>query len=148
MPEKKTVQRAKKAKKQGKAASTQAGAYVEEEIEHVRRGKHGAKSPQQAIAIGLSKARRSGVNIKPPKAGKSSAATRKRAQRDLKAGKSRASKKVSPKRSRATTKALKKEGRSSTSKRALSKHAKSVARSRSTKKSPAKRKTATKRSSR
>ena len=69
MPEKRTVQRARKAARQGKAPSTQAGEFVREEIHHVREGKHGARSPQQAIAIGLSKARRSGVKLSPPKKG-------------------------------------------------------------------------------
>ncbi len=66
MPEKKTIERARKDKRQGKAASTQAGEFVREEIEHVRDGKHGARSPKQAIAIGLSKARRAGVDLPPP----------------------------------------------------------------------------------
>jgi hypothetical protein len=86
MPEKKTVARARKAKKTGKSASTQAGSFVHEEIEHVKKGRHGAASSKQAIAIGLSKARRSGVKVKPPAKGKASAATRKKAERDTKTG--------------------------------------------------------------
>jgi hypothetical protein len=82
MPEKKTLKRARKAKQEGKSPSTQAGAFVEEEIEHVKEGKHGVASKKQAIAIGLSKARRAGVKLKPPPANKSSAATRKKAQQD------------------------------------------------------------------
>ena len=75
MPEKKTRERAKRDKAQGKSASTQAGEYVREEMHHIREGKHGARSPQQAIAIGLSKARRSGVKLAAPKKGKTSAST-------------------------------------------------------------------------
>ena len=69
MPDRGTIERARKAKREGKAPSTQAGEFVHEEIEHVRQGKHGARSTQQAIAIGLSKARRAGVKLKPPKRG-------------------------------------------------------------------------------
>ena len=85
MPEKKTLRRARKAKQEGKAPSTQAGEFVREEIEHVRGGKHGARSTKQAIAIGLSKARREGVKLPPPARGKTSPATRKKAAADLKA---------------------------------------------------------------
>lgn len=80
MPEKKTVERAKKAKKEGKAPSTQAGEFVREEFEHIREGKHGARSTKQAIAIGLSKARRAGVALKPPAKGKALEKTRKSAE--------------------------------------------------------------------
>src|SRR5205823_2961166 len=85
MPEKKTLKRAENAKRAGKSASTQAGAFVKEQIDHVREGKHGAKSTKQAIAIGLSEARRSGVNLKTPKKGKASEGTRKKAAQDTKA---------------------------------------------------------------
>jgi hypothetical protein len=129
MPEKKTMERARKDKREGKAPSTQAGEFVREEMDHIREGKHGARSTKQAIAIGLSKARRAGVKLAPPKKGAASEQTRKQAERDLKKGKS-GPKKVSAKRSRATTKALKKEGRSAASKQALSKQAKSAARKR------------------
>src|SRR5690349_20982837 len=77
MPDRKTLERAAKDKRQGKAASTQAGEFVREEIEHIREGKHGARSTEQAIAIGLSKARRAGVKLPPPKKGKTSEGTRK-----------------------------------------------------------------------
>jgi hypothetical protein len=127
MPEKKTLERARKDKQEGKAPSTQAGEFVREEIEHVREGKHGARSTKQAIAIGLSKARRAGVKLAPPKAGTTSEATRKRAKQDLKKGASGATKKVSAKRSAATTKALKREGHSAASKKALSTQAKKAA---------------------
>ena len=128
MPEKETLERAEKDKEEGKAPSTQAGEFVREEIEHVREGKHGARSTKQAIAIGLSKARRAGVELPAPKTG--SKETREQAARDLKKGKSR-SKKKSAKRARASKQALKREGRSAASKRALSRQARSAARKRS-----------------
>lgn len=127
MPEKKTIERAKRDKAQGKSASTQAGEFVREEMEHIRRGKHGARSPKQAIAIGLSKARRSGVDLPPPKKGGASAAMRKKAQRDLQAGRSGKKAATSAKRSQARRAALKKEPRSAASKKALSKQAKTAA---------------------
>src|SRR5262245_52336628 len=101
MPERKTIERARRDKREGKAPSTQAGEFVREEIEHVREGKHGVRSTKQAIAIGLSKARRAGVNLKPPRKGQASAATRKDAQRAMQAGRSR-SRRTSTTRSRAT----------------------------------------------
>ena len=107
MPEKRTLERAQQDKREGKAPSTQAGEFVREEMDHIREGKHGARSTKQAIAIGLSKARRAGVKLAPPKPGKASERTRKQAQRDSAVGRSGAKKKVSAKRSRATTKALK-----------------------------------------
>src|SRR3990172_12954032 len=86
MPEKKTLERARRDKRQGKAPSTQAGEFVREEMEHVREGKHGARSTKQAIAIGLSKARRAGVKLPAPKAGQASARTRQQAKRDVRRG--------------------------------------------------------------
>ncbi len=88
MPEKKTARRAQKAKREGKSGSTQAGAYVREEMEHFKKGKHGrrVKSRKQAIAIGLSKARRAGVKAKPPKKGRGKPATRQKAKRELAKG--------------------------------------------------------------
>jgi hypothetical protein len=130
MPEKKTLERARQDKREGKAPSTQAGEFVKEEIDHIREGKHGARSTQQAIAIGLSKARRAGVELPAPKAGKASDQTRKQAQRDLAKGK-RGAKKVSSQRSAAATRALKREGHTAASKKALSKHAKQAAAARS-----------------
>ena len=127
MPEKRTVEKARKLKRQGKAPSTQAGAFVEEEIEHIRHGKHGARSPKQAIAIGLSKAREAGVDLPPPKKGETSERTRKSAKRSYERGQSHSAKKKSAKRSRAATSALKREGRSAASKKALSRQAKSAA---------------------
>src|SRR5881409_2912352 len=117
MPEKKTLERAAEDKAEGKSPSTQAGEFVREEIEHVREGKHGARSAKQAIAIGLSKARRAGVDLPPPEKGKAPKRARKQAVRDLRKGKS-GSKKTSAKRSRATLKMLKREGHSAASKTA------------------------------
>jgi hypothetical protein len=130
MPERKTVERARRDKRQGKAPSTQAGEFVREEIEHVREGKHGARSTKQAIAIGLSKARRAGVKLPPPRKGQASASTRKSARRDYRAGQARKRVKPSPKRSRATLRALKREPRRVASRTALSKQARTAARRR------------------
>ena len=130
MPEKETLKRAAEDKAEGKSPSTQAGEFVREEIEHVREGKHGARSAKQVIAIGLAKARRAGVKLPAPKKGKASKRTRKQAARDLKKGKS-PGKKKSAKRSRAMLKKLKREGHSAASKTALSRHARGVARKRS-----------------
>ena len=127
MPERKTVRRARKAKREGKAPTTQAGEFVREEVEHVRKGQHGARSTKQAIAIGLSKARRSGVKLKPPKKGQASERTRKSAQRAYRAGQSGKRRKPSAKRSRATARALKREPRRAASRKALSKQARSAA---------------------
>jgi len=129
MPEKRTVERAREDAREGKAPSTQAGEFVREEMDHIREGKHGAASTKQAIAIGLSKARRAGVKLPAPK-GKQSEATKQKARRDLQRGQSGASHTVSGKRSRATTQALKKEGHSAASKSELSKQARSAARKR------------------
>jgi hypothetical protein len=129
MPEKRTLERAEEDKREGKSPSTQAGEFVREEIEHVREGKHGARSTKQAIAIGLSKARRAGVKLPPPKAGTTSERTRKSAERAYKKGQA-GEKTVSSKRSRAARAALKHEGRSAASKKALSKQAKTSARQR------------------
>jgi hypothetical protein len=130
MPEKRTVNRARKAKREGKSPSTQAGEFVREEIHHVREGKHGARSAKQAIAIGLSKARRSGVKLPAPKKGKASAETRRTAKRDLKKGRSRKSTRPSARRSRAMTRRLRREGRAAASKTALARQARASARKR------------------
>ena len=122
MPDKTTRERAARDRRQGKSPSTQAGEFVREEIHHVRAGKHGAKSAKQAIAIGLSKARRAGVPLKPPKKGKASAKTRKSAERALRAGKDKESK-PSRRRSRAISGVLRHEGRSAASRRSLARHA-------------------------
>ncbi|MEZ0335667.1 MAG: DUF6496 domain-containing protein [Gemmatimonadales bacterium] len=124
MPERETIERARRDAREGKSPSTQAGEFVREEIHHVREGKHGARSTKQAIAIGLSKARRAGVKLRRPRKGvggtKSSRATRR----------SKAGSKPSPKRARAVKHALKREGQSAASRRALSRQARASARAR------------------
>jgi hypothetical protein len=129
MPEKETLKRAEKDKSEGKAASTQAGEFVREEIEHVREGKHGARSAKQVIAIGLSKARRAGVKLPPPKTG--SKKTQEQAARDTRKGKSTSEGTKSAKRSRAMLAKLKREGHRAASKNALSRQARSAAAKRS-----------------
>jgi len=128
MPEKKTIEKAQQDKKEGKAPSTQAGEFVKEEMEHIREGKHGARNAQQAIAIGLSKARRAGVDLKPPEKGEASEKTRKSAESAYKKGQKGVP--VSKNRSTAREKALKKESGSAASHKALSKQAKSAAKKR------------------
>ena len=130
MPERKTLERAARDKRQGKAPSTQAGEFVREEMEHIRAGKHGARSTKQAIAIGLSKARRAGVDLPPPAKGRASEKTRKSAKRALDAGHDRPKKPRSARRARAVSSALQREPRQAGSKRALAKQAKSAARRR------------------
>jgi hypothetical protein len=129
MPEKETVERAERDKQEGKSPSTQAGEFIREEMHHIREGKHGASSPQQAIAIGLSKARRAGVKLAPPKRGRSSGRVRKQAQRDLAKGRSRRHR-TSRTRSRATSNALKRKSRRAASRSALSRQARNAARRR------------------
>src|SRR5580698_10046005 len=102
MPEKKTIARVRKDKREGKSPGTQAGEFIREEIEHIREGVHGARSTKQAIAIGLSKARRAGVKLPPPRKGTTSAQTRRRARRDYAKGQSGIKKRPSAKRARAT----------------------------------------------
>jgi len=125
MPEKETLKRASKDKREGKSPSTQAGEFVREEMHHVREGKHGARSTKQAIAIGLSKARRAGVKLNAPKKGQTSARTRRSAQSALKHGRSR--RKPSATRSRATSRALRREGHSAASRSSLSRQARTAA---------------------
>ena len=133
MPEKATLEKAKADLRAGKSPSTAAGEFVREEIEHVREGKHGARSPEQAIAIGLSKARRAGIPLKPPKKGQAKKSTRQAAERDYGVGQGRRKPaKSSRKRSAAMRKRLKREPKSTVSRSALSRHAKRVARERST----------------
>ncbi len=131
MPEKETLDRAHEDACEGKSPSTQAGEFVREEMHHIREGKHGAASAKQAIAIGLSKARRAGVKLQGPQKGKTSARTKKQAKRDYEKGQSHAGSKPSPTRSRASSGALKKEGHSAASHRALSQQAHSAVRKRS-----------------
>lgn len=124
MPEKETVKRARNDKRAGKAASTQAGEFVREEIHHIREGRHGARSAKQAIAIGLSKARRSGVKLSPPKRAKAS--TKRSAKYATRAAKRHA--RPSTRRSRAARRALKRESRGAASRKALARQARKAAR--------------------
>jgi hypothetical protein len=121
MPEKETIERAQEDAREGKSPSTQAGEFVREEIHHVREGKHGVRSPEQAIAIGLSKARKAGVKLPPPPAGSASSSTKSSTKQSSRR------QKPSRKRSQATLKALKWEGRSGASRKTLSKQARSIA---------------------
>lgn len=121
MPEKQTLERAREDAREGKSPSTQAGEFVREEIHHIREGKHGARNAKQAIAIGLSKARRAGVKLGTPNPKTSSAATRKKAAQDT--ARSHLKTKPSRKRSHATEEALEREGHAAGSPRALSRHA-------------------------
>jgi hypothetical protein len=127
MPKKKTIDRARRLKKEGKSASTQAGEFIKETIEEIREGKIGARSTKQAIAIGLSKARRAGVDLPPPKKGAVSEQTRKNAERAHEAGQENPDAPVNPKRSRATTRVLKREGKAAASHAALSRQARKQA---------------------
>src|SRR5262245_49048044 len=130
MPERRTIKRARRDKRAGKSASTQAGEFVREEVLHIRAGKHGARSTKQAIAIGLSKARRAGVELAPPKRGSASLKTRRAAKRALARGKRRPAS-AAPPRSRAVVGVLKSERRTSASRSALSRQARASARKRS-----------------
>ncbi len=130
MPEKETLERAKKDAQEGKSPSTQAGEFVREEMHHIREDKHGARSTKQAIAIGLSKARRAGVKLAAPKRGRSSAQVRKKAEQDLRKGQDPGRHKTSSRRSRAVSGALKREGRSAASPKSIGRQARSAARSR------------------
>ncbi|HEY3636995.1 MAG TPA: DUF6496 domain-containing protein [Rhizomicrobium sp.] len=124
MPTKKTIEKAKKDKRAGKSPSTQAGEFVHEEIERIRHGEHGARSPQQAIAIGLSEARRAGVDLPPPGKGKAKAKTRKNARNAYEAGQGQRKTKKRPGAAPAAKKALKREPTNTVSHAALSKQAK------------------------
>jgi len=129
MPDKETLERAQEDKAEGKSPSTQAGEFVREEMDHIREGKHGARSTKQAIAIGLSKARRAGVDLPPPKEGSVSAETRKKAVQDSRRGRSH--RRPSATRARAVRRALKREGHKAATKRSLSRQARSAAARRS-----------------
>src|SRR5215469_12386369 len=129
MPAETTVQRAKKDLREGKSPTTAAGEFIHEEIEHVRQGKHGARSPKQAIAIGLSQARRAGVPLAPPARGKAKEKTRQSAERDYRKGQS-GGRKPSRKYSHIREEVLKREPRSTASRKALSRQARTAARRR------------------
>ena len=127
MPEQEAIERAREDAREGKSSSTQAGEFVREEIHHVREGKHEARSPQQAIAIGLSKARRAGIKLAPPKG---PVALREKAEQDTEAGEHPRRKK-SAKRAKATTQALEREPKSTANRQAMSRQAKASAAKRS-----------------
>ena len=133
MPQAKTVKRARTAKRRGKSPSTQAGEFVREEIEDIRAGKHGARSAKQAIAIGLSKARRAGVDLPPPRKGSTSEKTRSSARSAYRAGQAHRTGAKNPRRARAARLALKREGRAAVSHAALSRQAHAQARRRTAK---------------
>lgn len=132
MPEKQTLERVRRDRRQGKAASTQAGEFVRQEMEHIRQGKHGARSAKQAIAIGLSEARRAGVDLHPPDRGKTSARTRQRAARDYAVGHGATPRRrtSAAKRSRASLHALQRERTDTADPKALASQARSAARKR------------------
>ena len=132
MPDKEVVERAKRDLREGKSPSTAAGEFVREEIEHVRQGKHGARSPQQAIAIGLGEARRAGIPLQPPGKGKTSAETRQKAEHDYVKGQAspETHEEGTSRRGRSRLKAMKREPKNTVSKEALSRHAKTAARKR------------------
>ncbi len=127
MPQKQTIERARADKRAGKAPSTQAGEFVREEIDKIRHGKHGARSPQQAIAIGLSEARRAGVDLPPPKKGKAKERTRRGAQRAYATGQHKRKSTRRPRVSRAVLRALKREPHSTVSRKSLSRQAQRAA---------------------
>jgi hypothetical protein len=129
MPEKETLERAREDAAEGKAPSTQAGEFVKEEMDHIKEGKHGARSTKQAIAIGLSKARRAGVDLPPPSGG--NPGTRRKAAQDSRRGQTGSGRRPSATRSRATRRALKREGHSAASRSALARQARTAARRRS-----------------
>ena len=130
MPEKETLERAREDAQAGKSPSTQAGEFLREEMHHVREGKHGARSTKQAIAIGLSQARRAGVKLQPPSGKSASAKIKKQAGRDYRKGQSHSRRRASRARSRAVSKTLRREGHTAASPKALSKHARTAARKR------------------
>jgi hypothetical protein len=132
MPEQATVERARRDAAEGKAPSTQAGEFVREEMHHIREGKHGARNTKQAIAIGLSKARRAGVKLPPPEKGQTPESTRRKAKQDLAKGRSKRQRRSAPsaRRSRATESALRKEPRRAASRTALARQARQAARAR------------------
>ncbi len=127
MPEQQTLERARRDKAEGKAPTTQAGEFVREEMRHIRGGKHGARSAKQAIAIGLSKARRAGVKLPPPRKGTVPEKTRRSAERAYQKGQSMRGQSASPERSRSRLQALKREGREAASFKSLSRQARSAA---------------------
>jgi len=131
MPEKETIEKSQQAAREGKSPASQAGEFVREEMRHIREGKHGARSTKQAIAIGLSKARRAGVKLPPPKPGRVSERTRRSAERAYEAGQRGTRRKVSRRRSRAISGVLKREARAAATPTALARQARTAAARRS-----------------
>ena len=131
MPDKQTIEKARRDKRAGKSASTQAGEFVRAEIDKIRHGEHGARSSKQAIAIGLSEARRAGVDLPPPRKGRISERTRKSAKYAYEAGQGKRKTKRRPRVSRAVKNVLEREPRSTASRKALSRQGRSAARGRS-----------------
>lgn len=127
MPLKRTIEKARQDKREGKSAATQAGEFIHDEIDKIRHGEHGARSTKQAIAIGLSEARRAGVDLPPPKRGQTTERTRKSAEYAYEAGQGRRKPKPRPRAARAVTKALKREPHNTVSRKALSRQARSAA---------------------
>ena len=127
MPTKATIEKARKDKREGKSPSTQAGEFVRDEIDKIRRGEHGARSTKQAIAIGLSEARRAGVKLPPPKRGQVTERTRKSAEYAYEAGQGKRQTRRRPRVSRAVSQALKREPHNTVSRKALSRQAHSAA---------------------
>ena len=132
MPTRSAIEKAKKDLREGKSPTTAAGEFVHEEIEHVRRGRHGVRSPKQAIAIGLSEARRAGIPLPPPAPGRTKEKTRKSAERDYRKGQSNPGKKPSARSSRAREEVLQREPKNTVSHAALSRQAREAARQRKT----------------
>jgi hypothetical protein len=130
VPEKRTIEKAREDEREGKSPSTQAGEFVREEIHEIRRGEHGARSPEQAIAIGLSKARRAGVALPPPGEGKAKERTRKSAEYAYEAGQGKRKPRRRPRVSRAVSRVLKREPRGTASREALGRHASQAAKKR------------------
>jgi len=127
MPDKRTVEKARKDKLEGKSPSTQAGEFIHDEIDKIRHGEHGARSTRQAIAIGLSEARRAGVDLPPPKKGEAKESTRKSAKYAYEAGQGERETKRRPRVSKAVSKVLEREPKSAASHEALSRQAKQAA---------------------
>jgi hypothetical protein len=130
MPQKRTIERAREDAREGKSPSTQAGEFVREEIDKIRQGEHGARSTKQAIAIGLSEARRAGVKLPPPKKGRVTERTRRSAEYAYEAGQGKRKTKRRPRVSRAVLRALKREPHNTASRAALSRQARGAARGR------------------
>jgi hypothetical protein len=127
MPDKRTIEKAREDKREGKSASTQAGEFVRAEIDKIRRGEHGARSARQAIAIGLSEARRAGVDLPPPAKGKTKSSTRRSAKYAYDVGQEKRKPRRRPRVARAVEAVLEREPRNTVSRQALSRQGKRAA---------------------